>query len=106
LLLRLLGKFTELQFDKKSRLVGSVSRTYLLEKSRVIHQTAGERNFHVFHQVLSADDPALHEKLYIGTGELAYVREGSRTQVIEGKTDTVRRGITLSALELVSYSFS
>lgn len=80
-----------------------MSRTYLLEKSRVIHQTAGERNFHVFHQVLSADDAALHAQLHLGTGELAYVREGSRTQVIEGKTDTVRRGITLTALDLVSH---
>jgi myosin-5 len=96
------GKFTELQFDSRSRLIGSVSRTYLLEKSRVVFQTAGERNFHAFHQLLAAD-PELLQKLQLdGVGDLSYVAEASTEQLIEGKTDNERLGITCSALELVS----
>ena len=47
------GKFTQLQFDLDgglTRLVGSRCETYLLEKSRVVGQSPGERNYHVFLQ--------------------------------------------------------
>lgn len=47
------GKFSELQFDAKGLLVGANSRTYLLEKSRVTKQNDGERNFHIFYQLLA-----------------------------------------------------
>jgi len=96
------GKFTELQFDKTSRLVGSVSRTYLLEKSRVVFQTPGERNFHAFHQLLGASSGMLEKLDLAGIGDLAYVSENSTETLIEGKTDSERLDITCNALELVS----
>ncbi|KAL3660838.1 hypothetical protein V7S43_014240 [Phytophthora oleae] len=47
------GKFTELQFTIEGQLIGARSRTYLLEKSRVTTQADGERNFHIFYQLLA-----------------------------------------------------
>lgn len=48
------GKFIELQFQQSGALIGASVDTYLLEKVRLIHQNAGERNFHIFYEMLAA----------------------------------------------------
>ncbi|XP_041984845.1 unconventional myosin-Va isoform X2 [Aricia agestis] len=48
------GKFIEIHFDHQYRISGASMRTYLLEKSRVVYQSAGERNYHVFYQLCAA----------------------------------------------------
>ena len=40
-----------LQFNTRGVLVGAAIETYLLEKVRVVTQSEGERNYHVFYQV-------------------------------------------------------
>ncbi|KAE8910865.1 Myosin-10 [Phytophthora fragariae] len=47
------GKFTQLQFDDRGKLIGAKCETYLLEKSRVVSIAEGERNYHIFYQLLA-----------------------------------------------------
>ncbi|XP_059058962.1 unconventional myosin-Va [Achroia grisella] len=56
------GKFIEIHFDSQYRISGASMRTYLLEKSRVVYQSAGERNYHIFYQLCAARGlmPELH----------------------------------------------
>lgn len=92
------GKFTQLQFDSAGILVGARCRTYLLEKTRVIHHEAPERNYHIFYQILEAPnssdwhlDP---HKSYSYTGDRSSIK-------IEGMSDASHFERTKTALTLI-----
>ena len=61
------GKFIEILIASGSgEIVGSSNTTYLLEKSRVVFQEEGERNYHIFYQLLFGSDNDRIEKLKLG----------------------------------------
>lgn len=46
------GKFIEIQFTRMGRLVGAQIEVYLLEKVRLVNPSVGERNYHIFYELL------------------------------------------------------
>ncbi|XP_029469861.1 unconventional myosin-Va-like isoform X2 [Rhinatrema bivittatum] len=50
------GKYMEIGFDRKHRIIGASMKTYLLEKSRVTFQAKAERNYHIFYQLCASAD--------------------------------------------------
>ncbi len=47
------GKFIELRFSQRGRLMGASVDTYLLEKARIVGHTCGEQTYHIFYEVLA-----------------------------------------------------
>ncbi|WAR02585.1 MYO1C-like protein [Mya arenaria] len=66
------GKYMDIQFDYKGAPVGGHILNYLLEKSRVVHQAPGERNFHAFYQLLNGASPITLKQLSLTAEPDAY----------------------------------
>ncbi|ORX48286.1 hypothetical protein DM01DRAFT_1309811 [Hesseltinella vesiculosa] len=47
------GKFIEVQFNERGRMIGAKWLHYLLDKRRLIRGYSGEQNFHVFYDLLA-----------------------------------------------------
>lgn len=58
------GKFCSILFDKTGKLSAVQISSYLLEKTRVVSQSADERNFHIFYQFLAGCDDDMKEKYF------------------------------------------
>lgn len=83
------GKLITVNFDKNGSIVGGNIINYLLEKSRVVTQTQGERNYHIFYQLLSAasTNPKLTAELKLQDPELFTYTSQSGVIHIEGISD-------------------
>eukprot|EP01034_Spumella_vulgaris_P026744 gene26744-33370_t len=83
------GKLITVNFDNNGAIIGGGIINYLLEKSRVVGQTKGERNYHVFYQLLSASDTdaELTAELRLQAPELFQFTSQSGVTNVEGISD-------------------
>lgn len=98
------GKFAQLQFDPSGHLIGARCETYLLEKSRVVGTSLGERNYHIFYQLLSLGQDQLAEyKLSGQIQDYEFVKNGSFTN-IDGISDRDQFQRTTEAMTTIGMS--
>ena len=83
------GKLITVNFDSNGSIMGGSIINYLLEKSRVVGQSKGERNYHIFYQLLATGDanPQLQAALKLQDAELFNYTGQSGVIHIDGVSD-------------------
>ncbi|CAO3674443.1 unnamed protein product [Rhizopus stolonifer] len=97
------GKFIRIEFNSRSQICGANIEWYLLEKSRVHYQTHKERNYHIFYQLLEADDDLKKQLLLDGTADdYNFLKQSNKK--ISGVDDREEYLDLLKALDIMGLS--
>uniref|UniRef100_A0A914Z2E5 Myosin motor domain-containing protein n=1 Tax=Panagrolaimus superbus TaxID=310955 RepID=A0A914Z2E5_9BILA len=80
------GKFVEIHFNTKFHVAGGFVSHYLLEKSRLCHQSEGERNYHIFYQLLAGVDDGTVKEWNLGPPDRFRYLAGGCTQFFASPT--------------------
>lgn len=111
------GKFTQLQFNLSKKadpneripscsLAGSLCITYLLEKTRVVSHSPGERSYHIFYQLMAAPNEykrGVWEELDGTTVEDFRYLVPCSVNEVDGVTDEEQWPRTLEALQVFQF---
>ncbi|CAL8261416.1 unnamed protein product [Merluccius merluccius] len=100
------GKYIEIGFDKKNRIIGAMMKTYLLEKSRVVFQPHGERNYHILYQLCASSHLPEFKAFKLSCADDYLCTNQGQSLVIDGVDDAEEMCETRRALTLLGFSES
>ncbi|RMJ12012.1 hypothetical protein CDV36_008324 [Fusarium kuroshium] len=99
------GKFIRIEFTRNGAICGAFINWYLLEKSRVVHINAHERNYHVFYQLLKGATHSTKREFMLdglGVEDFNYTRDGHDT--IVGVSDREEWESLMEAFDVMGFT--
>jgi len=98
------GKFIKITFGNNSFISGGSVVSYLLEKSRVVHQGNQERNFHIFYQMIEGLPANEKEEYHLtDANDFKYLNHSGCTKV-DGVDDVREFEDTNVAMKVLEFS--
>nr|XP_058912173.1 unconventional myosin-Ie isoform X4 [Kogia breviceps] len=95
------GKYFEIQFSPGGEPDGGKISNFLLEKSRVVMRNPGERNFHIFYQLIEGASADQKHSLGITTMDYYYYLSLSGSFTVDGIDDRREFQETLHAMNVI-----
>ncbi|XP_026738452.1 myosin-VIIa-like isoform X1 [Trichoplusia ni] len=97
------GKYVNIYFSRKGIIEGGNIDQYLLEKSRIVFQNKGERNYHIFYSLVTGLSPDEKKKLDLGRPEdYNYLNSGNMLKC-EGRNDSLEFNDIRSAFKVLNF---
>lgn len=97
------GKYVNIYFSRKGIIEGGNIDQYLLEKSRIVFQNKGERNYHIFYSLVTGLSPDEKKRLDLGRPEdYNYLNSGNMLKC-EGRNDSLEFNDIRSAFKVLNF---
>lgn len=98
------GKYFEIQFNASGDPCGGSITNYLLEKSRVTRQIGGERNFHIFYNLLAGASEHEANQLQLYSAEHFYYVNQSQCYQVDGINDVEDYAAVRNSMNVIGIS--
>lgn len=97
------GKYVNIYFSRKGIIQGGNIDQYLLEKSRIVFQNKGERNYHIFYSLIAGLSPEEKKRLELGRAQdYIYLNSGNML-TCDGRNDTLEFNDIRSAFKVLNF---
>uniref|UniRef100_A0AAQ5YH46 Myosin IG n=1 Tax=Amphiprion ocellaris TaxID=80972 RepID=A0AAQ5YH46_AMPOC len=98
------GKYMDINFNFNGDPTGGHINNYLLEKSRVVQQQDGERNFHSFYQLLRGGSDEMLESFHLQNDAAAYIYTREGAAATTSNNDRSSHKAVMNALGVIGFS--
>ncbi|XP_058123713.1 myosin-VIIa-like isoform X2 [Anopheles ziemanni] len=98
------GKYIDVHFTTEGVIGGARIEQYLLEKSRIVRQNKGERNYHIFYSMLAGMTKEERRRLDLEDAPKAYAYLTSgQTLLCEGRNDAKEFADVRAAMKVLAF---
>lgn len=98
------GKYIDIHFSRAGVIEGAKIDQYLLEKSRIVCQAKGERNYHIFYCMLAGLSRDERQRLSLAESSKYYYLKQGDCITCEGRDDAAEFAEIKSAMKVLMFS--
>ncbi|XP_065072621.1 myosin-VIIa-like isoform X2 [Ochlerotatus camptorhynchus] len=98
------GKYIDVHFNKEGVIGGAKIDHYLLEKSRIVSQNKGERNYHIFYSMLAGLNKEEKKLLELEDASKYHYLTRGQTLNCEGRSDAGEFADVRAAMKMLSFT--